>query len=465
MKNKMIRKIGVMAIAATTFISAINLKPQTIFAEDEYWPTGPDINSPCAVVMEVNTGAVLYEKNSHEQHYPASITKILTTYLAIENSEMDEIVTFSADAVYKNEGDSSHISRDLDEQMTMEQTLYGVMLESANECAYAVAEHVGQKNGGDYQTFIDMMNEKAEELGCKDTHFNNSNGLPDENHYTSAYDMGLISCEAYKNDKFRKITGTKNYSIPPTNKHADPTPLNNHHKILHPYQNGNYVNPYCTGGKTGFTKVANSTLVTYAEKDGLTLCVVIMNANSPDHFNDTNTLIEYCFSNFQALNISENEGKEGTSGEKDLGLLNNNESFVNISGEYIVLPNNAKFSDAKHEIDNKDDNSEATIKYTYAGHDVGKVKLVASKVKVEDSLFDGKNKVSDKDVIKVKPAFVIIIVIAIIALLLLIYFGKKFTENYYVFRHNREVRREQRDRFRVRKQKRRRRRKNDLSFK
>ena len=100
MKNKMIRKIGAMAIAATTFISAINLKPQTIFAEDEYWPSGPDINSPCAVVMEVNTGAVLYEKNSHEQHYPASITKILTTYLAIENSEMDEIVTFSADAVY-----------------------------------------------------------------------------------------------------------------------------------------------------------------------------------------------------------------------------------------------------------------------------------------------------------------------------------------------------------------------------
>ncbi len=465
MKNRKIKKYGAIMVAVTTFLSAVNIKPQTLYAEEEYWPTGPQINSPCAVVMEVNTGAVLYEKNSHEQHYPASITKILTTYLAIENSQMDETVTFSADAVFKNEGDSSHISRDLDEQMTMEQTLYGVMLESANECAYAAAEHVGKKLGGDYQTFIDLMNKKVKELGCKDTHFNNANGLPDEDHYTSAYDMGLISCEAYKNEEFRKITGTKNYSIPPTNKHSDPTLLNNHHKILHLYQSGNYVNQYCTGGKTGFTKVANSTLVTYAEKDGLTLCVVIMNANSPDHFTDTNTLIEYCFSNFQALSISENEESDGTLG-KDLGLLNNNKSFVNISGEYIVLPNNAKFTDAKHEIDkNKNSDSVAIIKYTYAGHDVGKVNLVPSNVKIEESVYDNKEKKPNNNVVKVKPVIFIVIVSAIIVLILLLYFGKKFKENYYVFRHNREVRREQRERFRIRKEKRRRRRKNDLSFK
>lgn len=149
---------------------------------------------------------------------------------------MDEKVVFSADAVFKNEGDTSNISRDLGEEMTMEQTLYAVMLESANECAYAAAEHTGQKLGGDYSTFVDLMNKTAADLGCTDTHFNNANGLPDENHYTSAYDMGLIGCAAYKNEEFKKITSTKTYTIPPTNKHSAETPLNNHHALLHKYR-------------------------------------------------------------------------------------------------------------------------------------------------------------------------------------------------------------------------------------
>ena len=149
--------------------------------------------------MEEETGAILYEKNVDTSYYPASITKILTALLALENSDLDEVVTFSSDAVFGTELGSSSISRDLDEQMTMEQCLYGMMLESANECAYAIAEHVG---GGDVNVFIDMMNEKAQELGCKNTHFSNPNGLPDENHYTSAYDMALIARAAYANSKF-----------------------------------------------------------------------------------------------------------------------------------------------------------------------------------------------------------------------------------------------------------------------
>lgn len=115
--------------------------------DDTYWPEGPQINSPCAVVMEVNTGTVLYEKNSHEKHYPASITKILTTYLTILNCKMDEKVTFSKEAVKESSDGSSSIKRDVGEEMTMEQTLYGVMLESANECAYAAAEHTGKSLG------------------------------------------------------------------------------------------------------------------------------------------------------------------------------------------------------------------------------------------------------------------------------------------------------------------------------
>ena len=122
---------------------------------EEYWPEGPQIAGESAVVMEASTGTVLYEKNCHDQSYPASITKIMTSFLAVENSSLDEEVTFSKNSVYLTEG--SGISRDVGEVMTMEECLYGLMLSSANECGYAIAEHVGK----DYDDFISMMNEKA----------------------------------------------------------------------------------------------------------------------------------------------------------------------------------------------------------------------------------------------------------------------------------------------------------------
>ena len=157
---------------------------------EEYWPEGPQIAGESAIVMEVSTGTVLYEKNSRQHFYPASITKIMTALLASEKSGLNEDVTFSHDAVFNTEG--SGISRDVGEIMTMEECLYGLMLESANECAYAIAEHTGK----DYDRFIRLMNKRAKKLGCKDTHFNNPHGLPDEDHWTCAYDMALISREA-----------------------------------------------------------------------------------------------------------------------------------------------------------------------------------------------------------------------------------------------------------------------------
>ena len=241
------------------------IRAEEVATDSGYWPAGPEIVSASGIVMEADTGTILYEKNINDVHYPASITKILTTLLAIENSSMDEVVTFSYDAVHKTEG--SGIARDVDEQMTMEQCLYAIMLASANECAYAVAEHVG----GDIGTFVQMMNDRAAQIGCQNTHFNNCNGLPDEQHYTSAYDMALIAREAYKNEAFRIICGTKTYTIPFTNKHTDAeTYLQNHHQMLYPLKTRKYLYDYCTGGKTGYTTVANNTLVTYAEKDGST---------------------------------------------------------------------------------------------------------------------------------------------------------------------------------------------------
>lgn len=461
------RKHIAAILGIVTLISSLTIPTANVKAED-YWPEGPDIDTPNAIVMEVNTGTVLYEKNSHEQHYPASITKILTTWLTVENCDLSEKIKFSKDAVYNNEGDTSHIWRDVGEEMTVEETLYAVMLASANECAYAAAEHVGKKLGGDYRTFIDLMNKRVKELGCTDTHFNNCNGLPDEKHVTSAYDMALISCAAYKNDTFRKITGTATYTIPPTNKHKEPTYLSNHHKILHYYETGKYINKYCTGGKTGFTKVANSTLVTYAEKDGITICVVVMNANSPNHWTDTNKLIDYAFSNFKTCNISDNESSLKADSDKKVGVLNNHKSFVTLDeSAYIILPNSAEFEDAQFERnDDSKDKSVASIKYKYADRDVGSVEIVTSGEKVELSYFDkDKNQIKDNTVIKIKIWYIVISLVAIVAVILIIIYIKKLYDNFYVIKHNMQMKRTQKERFKEKKDKPKRRRKKDAMFK
>jgi D-alanyl-D-alanine carboxypeptidase len=459
-----------MLLTAACAVSAVFAgSPESLRAE-EYWPQMPEIESPSAVVMEVNTGTVLYEKNSHDQHYPASITKIMTTMLAIENCSLDETVVFSYDAVYGgNEGDTSHIARDYLEELTVEQCLYAIMLESANECAYAVAEHVAEQNGGDYSSFVDMMNEKAASLGCTDTHFNNCNGLPDPEHWTSAYDMALIAAAAYQNETFRTITGAKSYTIPATNKHEDPYYCHNHHKMIYPWQGDySYLYDYCTGGKTGYTDAAGSTLVSFAEKDGLTLVCVIMNSTAPNHYVDTRTLFDYCFDNFQALNISENETHVTNEAMEHAGVLNNNGAYVALDEDaYIILPKMAEFSDAEFTLDTEgSEDTVAALHYMYAGKNVGNAEIVVTGVTAEDTPFDREPENEDPEltVVQIKPILILAVLLAVAALAVLIYFGKRFIDNFYVIRHSLEAKREQKNRFRAVREKKHRRRKRDSLF-
>ncbi len=354
-------------------------------AELQYWPQGPEVQSSAAIVMEMNTGLILYEKNIHDVHYPASITKILTALLAIENSSMDEVVTFSKDSVYKTEG--SGIARDVGEEMTMEQCLYAVMLASANECAYAVAEHVA----GDINSFINMMNERAAALGCQNTHFNNCNGLPDEQHYTSVYDMALIAREAYFNETFRIICGTKTYTIPFTNKHVDEeTYLQNHHQMLYPLKTREYLYDYCLGGKTGYTTAANSTLVTYAEKDNMTLVCVVMDAPGSGHYEDTRALLDFSFDNFKKMNVSENETSYDSGEENKIGNFNNSQPFVSLDEQgSVILPVTAEFKDADSQIiyDYADSDILGSIQYTYADRIVGRADIVSTDAQIEQFQF------------------------------------------------------------------------------
>lgn len=371
------------------------------------WPADIDITAPSACVIDVDSGEILYEKDDKTSHYPASITKIMTALVALENSSLDETVTFSSDAVFKNEGGTSHIARDLDEQMTMEQCLYGMLLESANECAWAIAEHVG----GTEPQFVDMMNAKAKELGCVNTHFANPNGLHDDNHWTCAYDMALIARAAYQNPEFAKITGTKQYEIPPTNKHADPTPLNNHHCMLNFYKTSKYLYDGCVGGKTGYTEEAHYTLVTYVKKSGMTLASVVMaEPDQNSEYTDTIALMDH-FTNgaFQSCVISDYQNEMKVTVDAAIRSMANNGK--NVKADYtgnMILPAGVTPSDCKVDVcrlkegtsDAKGRPVVARLDYSYAGHAVGAVNLVytgSGKYDFSSNPSSGKNTAAKSD--------------------------------------------------------------------
>lgn len=443
MKKK--KRILSFGLAVCCFVGLLGINIQKVKAA-EYWPQDPETESPNAIVMEESTGTVLYDKNSTEQHCPASITKIMTTLLALENCSLDETVTFSKEAVYNTHG--SGISRDVGEQMTMEQCLYAVMLESANECAYAVAEHVG----GTVENFVQMMNDKAAELGCVNTHFNNPHGLSEGEdatlHYTCCYDMALIAKAAYQNETFRVITSTKTYQIPPTNKHDEITYLQNHNEMIHAFKTrGQYLYEYCVGGKTGYTTAANSTLVTYAEKDDMTLICVIMNAQSPAQWTDSIALYNYYFENFSLYNVAQNETRL-ENGEMDMGMLNTNSSFVKIDpAGNIVLPKSAEFSEATPAVsyDNTSDDVLANIKYTFAGHDVGSADIISTGVKADTFSFDNVKseeisteagtRTTTKHKFQINIWKVLLGILGVAALVVIAFLIRRFADNFYIIRH------------------------------
>jgi D-alanyl-D-alanine carboxypeptidase len=312
------------------------------------------------------------------------------------------------------------------------------MLESANECAYALAEHVG----GDLPTFINMMNDKAKELGCTNTHFNNSNGLPDEEHYTTAHDMALISRAAYSIPKFAEIVGTKNYTIPPTNKHADPTPLNNHHQMLHYYKTNKYLYEYCLGGKTGYTVVAGATLVTYAKKDGMTLICVVMKDTTTDEYTDTTSLFDYCFDNFSQYTVSD-FASISEDDVKVTGILSENSELIKVDNSgLIVIPKTASVLDVSTEvIPYTDENDKAVIgqlRYQYAGRDVGSANLVYTSSETGSYPFDNipvSKGGSGKEYIQVDYAKIALIILIIIVIVLLIRFIVSKSSDILLFRY------------------------------
>ena len=266
---------------------------------DPAWPVPPEIAAETAVLMDADTGMILYGKEMHRRMYPASTTKLLTCLIAAERLDLSDTITFSEEAVHSVPADGSKIGMDTGETITVEQALYGIMVGSANEVANAVAEKVS----GSMEAFADLMNERAAELGCTDSHFVNAHGYHDDNHYTSAHDLAKIACAFFANDALSVIGNTANYHFAATDTQPDDFYLSNKHQLI----TGETEFSGILGGKTGYTSAAGETLVTGAQHGDLRLVCVVMKDAPGDQFTDTKTLLTFGTTHFIKMPISEFE--------------------------------------------------------------------------------------------------------------------------------------------------------------
>lgn len=334
------------------------------------WPAGPAIGAEGAILLEANTGVILYAKNINEKLYPASTTKLMTCLLAVENCELDEVVSFSHEAVFALEPGSSNIGIDEGQAMTLEECLYGILVASANEVANAVAEHVA----GSMDAFAEKMNQRASELGCKNTHFVNAHGLYSEEHYTSPYDLALIAKAFFQNEILSKIGNTASHHFTATSTQPDDFVVRNKHQLI----TGEIPYEGIKGGKTGYTEEARQTLVTCAEQNGMKLICVVMKEESPEQFYDTVKLLDYGFANFSVANVAENEThytiQNSNFFNTSSDVFGNSNPILSLNKDsYLIMPKTAVFSELDSEIsyDTKEEDQIARINYSYHGAYVG----------------------------------------------------------------------------------------------
>mgnify|MGYP006066267981 FL=1 len=285
-----------------TLLAALTLSllfPARVFADDaQELFDPPELYAESAILVDADTGQILLEKNMNKKMYPASITKIMTCLLAMERAKPGDVVTVTDEVVAEVPRDTTHIALTGGEQLTVEQLEYAMMVESANDAASVLAAHIS----GSTQAFAMLMNDRAKELGAKDTHFTNANGLPDPSHYTSAYDMALITRAAMQYPEFRSLAGTTSYEIPPTNKQSETRRLNNRNYMF--TLNDTY--PGAFAGKTGWTEEAGHTLVTIAERDGVTLICIVMHSDGvvDAQYIDSTAILDYGFDNYTRAVVS-----------------------------------------------------------------------------------------------------------------------------------------------------------------
>ncbi|WP_026485961.1 D-alanyl-D-alanine carboxypeptidase family protein [Caldanaerobius polysaccharolyticus] len=338
----------------------------------------PNIKAKSGIIMDYETGQVLYDKNGDVRVYPASTTKVLTAIIALESGKLDDVVTAGKDAVGV-EGSSIYLSEG--EQLTLKQLVHAMLIGSANDAAVAVAQYIG----GSVEGFADMMNKKAQEIGAKNSHFVTPNGLHDPNHYTTAYDMALIARYAMKNPLFREIVDTAVYTIPPTNKFKEKRVLLNTNMLIRPTA---YYYKWADGIKTGYTSQANRCLLTTGLLNGRRVIVSIYGDDPAAVWKDAIGMLNYGLNNF----VNRTLVHKGDYVEKV--PVNRGKAYVNLvasSGFTYTLPlDKANYvkEDVKYTGDVKAPVRKGEklgyISYELSGKSIGKVDLIADRTVKKD---------------------------------------------------------------------------------
>ena len=332
----------------------------------------------------MDSGAVLFAQNIHVQLPPASITKLLTALVVAEHASMDEQVTFSHDAIYNVEsGSGNKLGLEEGDVLSVKDSLSVMLLQSSNQAANALAEHVA----GSREAFADMMNEKAEALGCRESNFENPSGLNDEAQLTSAYDMALIGAAAFSDPEILEICSAKKATLPPTKNNPEGRTYSLEHKLVVTEDGtSEYYYPEAVAGKTGYTSLAGQTLVTYAVKDDRRQVAVTLKSTQKTHYSDTKTILDFGFKRFKNVNVAENETHYIT-GEEPVEI--NGVSYLPSElylddTAVITLPNDAEFGDADQYLqteipENHPEGAVGRIIYSYNDRQIGVAWLYTTK--------------------------------------------------------------------------------------
>lgn len=374
----------------SSFIMVFALSTITAFAKPD-WPADTGIQSEAGIVMDMDSGAVIFAQNIHEQEIPASITKLLTALVVIENcSNLDAPVTFSHDAVYNVEsGSGNKLNLAEGDVLSVRECLYVMLLQSSNQAANALAEYVGGSRSG----FVDMMNRKAAQLGCGESHFANPSGLNDDSQRTSAYDMALIARAAYHNPALLKISSTTKASIPPTANNPNGRTFSMEHKLLvtEDKNSENYY-PDAVAGKTGWTSKAGQTLVTYAKRGDRGQISVTLKSTQKTHYSDTKTIMDFGFAKFKNVSVAAHETAYVT-GETPLVVGSEtyqpSELYIDKTA-VITLPKDAQFTDADKELvtalpNDRPEGAVARLSYTYNDRKIGDAWIFTTRAQSVDA--------------------------------------------------------------------------------
>lgn len=291
--RKILKKINILLLTVSFVLTASFSPVPVVFASGEWPVMGAELTAESAIVVDADTGTVLYGKDIHAKRYPASITKLMTALVVLENCRLDETVTFTEEAVSHLESGATTAGISAGDTLSVEESLYALLLKSANEVANGLAIHVS----GSIEEFAKLMNETAVRLGCLNSDFHNPSGLTDSLHVTSAYDMALIARELLKNDTFREIESHTSHKLPPTAKYPDGLTIKMGHQMMQP--GTDVFDGRIIAGKTGFTSASGNTLVTCAAENDRTVVAVVLKDKNPDHYTDTAKLMDFGLRSFK----------------------------------------------------------------------------------------------------------------------------------------------------------------------